>query len=122
MITKVSPQKAVEYFENKLEFTLGPAELKHKIEENSEEITVIDVRRPEDFEKGHVPGAVNLPKEKWSTFEGLDKSKVNICYCYSQQCHLAANACKLFAENGYSVMELEGGIQAWRQYGYDMKK
>jgi rhodanese-related sulfurtransferase len=77
-------------------------------------VDVIDVCSKEDFSKGHVPGAVNLPKERWGSFYGLSRERANVVYCYSQQCYLTAKACKLFAENGYSVMELESGFDAWQ--------
>lgn len=109
---KGDPKHARSYFMQKLEYTTGPAELEKWIKDK-ERIAVIDVRRPEHYNEGHVPGAINLPREKWDTFEGLSKDKTNVVYCYSQVCHLAAEACLLFAENGYSVCELEGGFGTW---------
>jgi rhodanese-related sulfurtransferase len=53
-----------------------------------ENIHVVDVRVADDFAKGHVPGTVNLPKEKWDTAQGFKKDKINVLYCYTQQCHL----------------------------------
>lgn len=121
MITLTDTRKAVEFFEAKLEFTTGPVELSSMVE-RGEEIYIIDVRSKEDFSKGHIPGAINLPKERWSSFNGLSRDRTNIVYCYSQQCHLAAKACKLFAENGYSVMELEGGFDAWEKHSLPIKR
>jgi len=115
MITMVDTRKAADYFEAKLEFTAGPAELNSMIE-RGEPINIVDVRTPEDYRKGHIPNSINLPKEKWSTFEGLSRDRANVVYCYNEQCHLAASGCKLFAENGFPVIELEGGIDAWKQY------
>jgi rhodanese-related sulfurtransferase len=115
MITLTDTRKAVEFFEAKLEFTTGPVELNSMIE-NGEYANIIDVRGKEDFSKGHIPGAVNLPKERWNSFKGLSRERANVVYCYSQQCHLAARACKLFAENGYPIMELEGGFEGWQKH------
>lgn len=110
-----SPKKAKKFFEAKMNFTTGPVELKQMIDGN-ENINIVDVRASEDFGKGHIPGAINLPKQRWSTHTGLKNDRINIVYCYSQVCHLAANAALEFAENGYSVMELEGGFQEWENY------
>ncbi|HTV39986.1 MAG TPA: rhodanese-like domain-containing protein [Candidatus Sulfotelmatobacter sp.] len=107
------PQKARAYFENKLAFTTGPVELSRIL---GSDVNVVDVREAEDYEKGHVPGAVNLPKGTWDNPKGLAKDKANVVYCYSQQCHLAAKACAAFAAKGYPVMELEGGFDAWEQH------
>ncbi len=114
-MTLVDTNKAVDFFWAKLEFTTGSVELEHMIEDG-ENIKIIDVRFPEDFAAGHIPGAVNLPKGKWDTLEGLSHDKVNIVYCYSQVCHLAAAAALEFAERGFSVMELEGGFDEWRKH------
>ncbi len=114
-MTLVDTNKAVDFFRAKLEFTTGSVELEHMIEDG-ENIKIIDVRYPDDFAAGHIPGAVNLPKEKWDTLEGLSHDKVNIVYCYSQVCHLAAAAALEFAERGFSVMELEGGFDEWRKH------
>lgn len=121
MITLTDTRKAVDYFDAKLEFTTGPAEL-HDMIERGENISIIDVRREGDYRKEHIPGSVNLPREKWDSFEGLSKDRTNVVYCYSQQCHLAASASKFFAEHGYPVMELEGGYEAWKKYSLPVER
>ena len=60
------------------------------------------------------PGAVNVSKDKWTTLQGLHKDKVNVLYCYTQTCHLAAQAAEWFAAKGYPVVEMEGGFAAWK--------
>lgn len=74
---------------------------------------IVDVRERDDYEEGHVPGAINLPKNHWNDPEGLREDVVNIIYCYSQTCHLAAHAAQQFAGKGFPVMEMEGGFEAW---------
>ena len=111
-----STTKAIEFFRAKMEFTTGPVELSSMIQAD-EHINIIDVRGPEDFEKAHIPGAVNLPAESWQTFQGLATDRINVVYCYSHLCHLAAKAALLFAEYDYPVMELEGGFDEWQRVG-----
>lgn len=112
------PQKARAYFENKVAFTTGPVELSHALESGS--VTVVDVRAAEDYEKGHIPGAISLPQGSWDNAQGLTRDKTNVVYCYSQQCHLAANASIAFATQGYPVMELEGGFETWREHDLEI--
>ena len=116
------PAKAKAYFENKLAFTTGPVELERMIKSGENNINVVDVRAAEDYAKGHIPGAINLPKETWDSLEGLAKDKTNVVYCYTQQCHLAANACFQFAGKGYPVMELEGGFEVWKEHELDIEE
>ena len=116
------PAKARAYFEQKLAFTTGPVELDKWIKTGEDNLVVVDVRAAEDFAKGHIPGAVNIPKDKWENPQRLAKDKTNVVYCYSQQCHLAANGCAQFAARGYPVMELEGGFEAWKEHQFDIEE
>src|ERR1043166_6277857 len=116
------PEKAKAYFEDKLAFTTGPVELDRWIKSGENNLVVVDVRAAEDFAKGHIPGAINLPKEKWDISEGLQKDKVNVLYCYTQTCHLAANAAFQFASRGYPVMEMDGGFDAWKDADLDIER
>ena len=113
--------EAREYFAKRLAFTVGPVELKQQIDE-SENITLIDVREPEDYQKGHIPGALNLPKAQWDTFNGLHEDAINLLYCYSATCHLAATAAVKFSERGFQVKEMEGGFDAWKEHDFPIER
>lgn len=114
-------ERAKEYFENKVAFTVGPVELKEMIEKDSDKIQVIDVRTAEYYQKGHIPSAVSIPaKDITMHMNKLSKEKINIVYCYSQQCHLAAKAALVLAERGFPVVELEGGFNEWKNLDYDI--
>ena len=115
------PARARAYFEGKIAFTTGPVELDRMIKSSDNHITIVDVREAEDYAKGHLPGAINLPKGSWDNPTGLSKGKTNVVYCYTQVCHLAANACVVFASKGFPVMELEGGFETWKEYELDIE-
>lgn len=117
-----SPASARKYFEDKLAFTTGPVELDRWIESGENNLVIVDVRAPEDYAKGHIPGAINVPKDQWHAPQGLNRNKTNVVYCYTEQCHLAANACVRFAAMEYPVMELEGGFDAWKQMELDVEQ
>jgi len=110
-----NPAKAKEFFEAKMAFTTGPVELSHQLK-GSKKVNVIDVRAAEDYSKGHIPGAINLAAGQWDSLSVLKKEMVNVIYCYSQVCHLAAKAAAYFAGKGYPVQEMEGGFQAWARH------
>ncbi|HEV2391622.1 MAG TPA: rhodanese-like domain-containing protein [Verrucomicrobiae bacterium] len=109
-------------FENKVAFTTGPVELDRMIKSPENHIVVVDVRQAEDYAKGHIPGAINLPKGTWHKPEGLSKEKTNVVYCCSIVCHLAANACVAFASRGYPVMELDAGFNSWKEHELDIEQ
>lgn len=112
-LKKNDPEKARQYFADKMAFTTGPVELARSLK-TANDVVAIDVREAEDYKKGHIPGAINLPHDNWDTYEGLRKDALNVLYCYTQTCHLAANAAVQFAAKGFSVMEMDGGFAAWK--------
>lgn len=105
---------AEDFFAEKLAFTLGPVELKKMLADKK--VKLIDVRRKEDYDEGHIPEAISIPKEELvSKLIQLSKENVHVVYCYNQQCHLGAAAALILAKNGYPVMELDGGFQVWQK-------
>jgi rhodanese-related sulfurtransferase len=122
MRTKVpDPEKAKKYFLDKLSFTTGPAELKYLMDEGIPP-HIIDVRAAEDYEEGHIPGAISLPEDSWRDGKLPSKTETNVIYCYSAVCHLAARAAHYFAAQSYPVVEMDGGMDQWREYGYPEEK
>jgi rhodanese-related sulfurtransferase len=114
------PIKAKAFFEDKMAFTTGPIEVDH-FKKLGDSFNIIDVRAREDYEDGHVPGAVNLPEAEWNSFKGLSRDKLNVLYCYSEVCHLAAKAAVKFATGGYPVMEMDGGFAAWKDHDLEVE-
>jgi rhodanese-related sulfurtransferase len=121
MTFKSNAAKAKQFFADKMAFTTGPVEISHQIGKKAD-VVIIDVRESKDFKKGHVPGAINLPQEKWSTLAGLRRDTMNIVYCYAQNCHMGAHAAMQFAAKGYSVMEMDGGFESWKENGLKITK
>ncbi len=84
--------------------------VKELAQKNPDEYVVIDVRDESAFACGHIPGAVNIPAEK---FDGaaLSKEKELIFCCRSGQISLEI-AEKLRA-GGYNAFYLKGGYVDW---------
>lgn len=115
------PAAALAYFQQKLAFTMGPVALRLRIAEGTD-LHVIDVRAAEDYRRGHIPGAVNLPQDRWTTNSGLAKGKANVFYCYSATCPLAAEAAAYFAKRKFPVMELLGGFDEWAARKFEIER
>jgi rhodanese-related sulfurtransferase len=110
-------QQAQAHFASRQSFTTGPHELVGMID-RKEDIVIVDVRFPTDYRKGHIPGAVNLPKGKWHDTSALSKDKLHVLYCYNQTCHMAAEAALELLARGYRVVEMEGGFATWESNSY----
>ena len=115
--------KAGEFFRAKTSFTTGSHELEVLVNSRKNPATyqVVDVRYPADFAAGHVPGAISLPKGKWQQTKELNKDATLYLYCYSQTCHLAAEAAVELVAQGYRVVEVEGGWDTWVRNGYGIE-
>src|SRR5215467_10235395 len=105
--------RAVEFFERKLAYESGPIELNYAIK-SKEPLQIIDLRTPELFAKGHIPGAINVAIDELEGYlPKLSKDKPTIVYCYNITCHLSTKAALVFAKNNYPVKELFGGWEEW---------
>lgn len=109
---------ARKHFESRLAFTTGVHELDLLVQQHRDDVVVIDVRYPSDYANGHVPGAINLPKGKWHNTRQLRGDATHYLYCYTQTCHLAAEAAVELIRQGYKVVEVEGGWAAWQASNY----
>jgi rhodanese-related sulfurtransferase/DNA-binding HxlR family transcriptional regulator len=86
-------------------------------------VTVLDVRPPEEFAAGHVPGAVNIPLgELEEHLEELDQEHEVIAYCRGPHCILAFDAVARLRERGFSARRLEDGYPEWRLAGLPVDK
>jgi rhodanese-related sulfurtransferase len=111
-------ERAQEYFAARLAYTTGVHELEVLVQQGARDAIVVDVRLPSDFVKGHVPGAINLPKGKWQNARGLRKDTTIYVYCYDPTCHLAAEAAFELTKQGYKAVEVEGGWERWVAKGF----
>lgn len=83
---------------------------------------VLDVRTPQEYAEGHVPGAVNVPQDQLaSRLAEVPKDKDVVIYCRSGR--RSALAADVLAANGYSrLSHLEGDMNAWIAKGRPVEK
>lgn len=82
------------------------------------EVTVLDVRPPEEYAAGHLPGAVNIPLEELERRLGeLPKDREVVAYCRGPYCVLAWEAAARLREKGIPARRLDGGLPEWRLAG-----
>ena len=73
---------------------------------------IIDIREPRDFRRQHIKGAVCIPYEDLQERARLLRHKTLILYC--ERGSTSMKAARELAEEGFHVMTLVGGIQAYK--------
>ncbi len=105
------------------------AEIKKRIKEATPEqvqdlvgsgnVQVGDVREKNEWDEGHIPGAVHVPKsylEQWAEERLPDKTKTTILYCAAGV--RSAMAADTLAKLGYTdVISMSGGFNRWKDSG-----
>ena len=100
---------------------VDPAEVSEHLGDG---ITLIDVRESEEWDRGHIPGAVHVPRgylESRIDANVADRDKPVVLYCASgQRSALAAHT--LTELLGFSdVRSMTGGITLWKDRGYKVE-
>jgi ArsR family transcriptional regulator len=81
-------------------------------------VTVLDVRPPDEFALGHLPGAVNIPlRELEARLADLDPSQEIVAYCRGPYCVLSYEAVAALRTKGFKARRLEDGFPEWRAAG-----
>lgn len=107
-------QVARDYFDarDELEPVSGP-ELRERIRQRK--VQVIDVRPREEYEAGHIPGAVSVPlPELEGRLAELPRELELVAYCRGPYCVLAPQAIEMLRQAGFRARRLDVGFPEWR--------
>ena len=79
----------------------------------NENVMIIDLRDKEDYKKGHIPTAVNIPYEDLEDKKNnLNRSNILIFYC--DRGNISLMAARDLMKDGYNMKSLYGGLRAYR--------
>ncbi len=85
-------------------------------------VVVLDVRTAEEYAEGHIVGALNIDQGQGDFMEKakaqLPSDKTIAVYCRSGR--RSASAASRLAAEGYTCVNLKGGIVAWKEAGKDV--
>jgi rhodanese-related sulfurtransferase len=85
-------------------------------------VTVLDVRPPEEFAAGHLPGAVNIPiRDLEKRLKELPRSKEIVAYCRGPYCLMSYDAVALLRKKGMKARRLQAGLPEWRLAGLPLE-
>lgn len=113
---------ALMHFSNRLTFETDCSDVFSSHEAGEVDFVLVDVRSRLAFERGHVPGAINIPTRSL-TAEGLaaySTSTLFVVYCAGPHCNGANKAAVKLAALGYPVKEMIGGVTGWLDEGFSL--
>lgn len=85
-------------------------------------LVVLDVRPQEEYESGHLPGALSIPLDELKRrVRELPKSKQIVAYCRGPLCALAPEAARFLKSKGYRVKRLGEGAPDWEAAGLPLE-
>jgi phage shock protein E len=108
---------------NKNVVHLSSKDLAKKLETTDDQV-LLDVRTPEEFAEGHIPGAINMDYQSddfAKQIQKLDTASQILVYCRSGK--RSAKAADILMENGFRrVSNLENGILEWKSESRSIAK
>jgi rhodanese-related sulfurtransferase len=113
---------AVAHFEAEFRFETDCWDVHDALARGNPEFVLLDVRAPESYARGHVPGAVSLPHGKIieSKLAQYPKDTLFITYCAGPHCNGAARGALRLAKLGRPVKIMAGGITGWLDEGFEL--
>lgn len=90
----------------------------------NEEMLILDVRTPEEYRAGHVPGAINIPHTELSRqIDKLTNYKNSPVVVYCRSGRRAGVANNILSKAGFQqLLHLEGDIIGWEAGNFPLEK
>jgi rhodanese-related sulfurtransferase/DNA-binding transcriptional ArsR family regulator len=97
------------------------AELRRLVQ--SGEVTLLDVRPPEEYVAGHIPGARSIPiADLKRRLRELPRGREVVAYCRGPFCVFAHDAVALLRQHGFQTRRAEQGLPDWRAAGLPVER
>jgi len=117
-----SPE-ALQHFERAFAFETDCYDV-HEALRDGADFVVLDVRSPQCFASGHVPGALSLPHGKIiaSRMTGFPPGTLFVVYCAGPHCNGAQRGAVRLARLGLPVKIMIGGMTGWLDEGFEVAR
>jgi len=111
---------ALRHFESRLTFETDCWDVHAGLARAAPSFVLLDVRGPEAFARGHLPGAVNLPHARLveRNLERWPADTLFVVYCAGPHCNGADRAALRLARLGRAVKKMIGGVTGWLDEGF----
>ncbi|GAA0239258.1 rhodanese-like domain-containing protein [Rhodanobacter caeni] len=114
--------QALQHFEAAFTFETDCWDVHDAMQQDEPGFVLIDARSPAHYQRGHVPGAVNIPHGKIiaSRLATYPADTLFVVYCAGPHCNGAARAAVRLAQLGRPVKLMAGGITGWVDEGFEL--
>ena len=122
-VSAASSAEAIAHFEGSLRFETDCWDVHHGLATGQRDFVLLDVRGPDAFARGHVPGAVNLPHGKIveSRLRDYPDDTLFVTYCAGPHCNGATRGAIRLARLGRQAKIMIGGITGWLDEGFTLE-
>jgi rhodanese-related sulfurtransferase len=80
---------------------------------NAAGAVLLDVRSPQEYREGHIPGSQNVPLQQLDKVEEVTENKDTVLYVYCRSGARSRQAVSLLKHMGYTNVHNIGGIAAY---------
>lgn len=121
-VPAAEPRDALAHFQRLFPYETDCSDVHAALTAGHDGFVVLDVRSPELFASGHLPGAVNLPHRRIveRNLAAFPTNVLFVVYCNGPHCNGADRAAIALARLGRRVKKMIGGVTGWRDDGFDV--
>jgi len=111
---------ALSHFESSLQFETDCWDVHHSLTTGQHDFVLLDVRGPQAWAAGHVPGALHLPHGKITEgrMREFPDDTLFVTYCAGPHCNGATRGAIRLARLGRPVKIMIGGVTGWLDEGF----
>ena len=122
-VPPAAPADALAHFSALLAFSTDCWDVRQAMASDDPGFVLLDVRSPERFAEGHVPGARSLPHGRITApaLAGDPEGTVYVVYCAGPHCNGADRAAVRLARLGRPVKTMLGGVTGWLDEGFALE-
>lgn len=121
-INAAPSDQAIAHFAKSFEFETDCWDVNDAMNSDDPGFVLLDVRSPEMYARGHVPGATNLVRGKIiaSKLAEYPADTLFVTYCAGPHCNGASKAALALAKLGRPVKIMIGGVTGWLDEGFSL--
>ncbi len=123
-VPAAAPAEAEAHFARKLAYETDCWDVHHAMQTGAARFVLLDVRSHNDYERGHVPGAISLPHGKIieAMMRDWPADALFVVYCAGPHCNGADKAAWKLARLGRLVKVMIGGVTGWLDEGFELER